>query len=194
MSGPYYVYALKDRTKSPALPFYVGRGTGVRAWEHLLVVDGSLKGWRIQAIRAAGAEVLVTVLLDDLSEAQALKVEAELIGSFGTIGNGGSLTNYVLPSGARPKGRRDVVVPSGAVDKVAVGLKLLMDAMLELARANPRGCHQLGFCEMPRPAKLIRRSSQGLSDLQPIGILMRQDKLARDESVGRGRYIVTTSL
>ena len=35
----------------------------------------------------------------DLTETQALKLEAELIGAFGTIANGGTLTNAVSPSG-----------------------------------------------------------------------------------------------
>ncbi|PLC49465.1 hypothetical protein CR159_12735 [Pollutimonas subterranea] len=52
--NPYYIYALKDPRTTPAVPFYVGKGTGVRAWEHTLKVDSTRKGKRIAEIHAAG--------------------------------------------------------------------------------------------------------------------------------------------
>lgn len=35
--GAFYVYTLKDPRSSPAKPFYVGKGVGTRAWDHLLL-------------------------------------------------------------------------------------------------------------------------------------------------------------
>jgi hypothetical protein len=32
----YYVYALKDPRTSPAKPFYIGKGKGTRAYDHLI--------------------------------------------------------------------------------------------------------------------------------------------------------------
>ena len=43
----YYVYALKDPRRSPAMPFYTGKGTGIRAWEHVIKADDTRKGQRI---------------------------------------------------------------------------------------------------------------------------------------------------
>ena len=77
-------YALKDPRTSPAKPFYIGKGTDVRAWEHLANADDSGKGQRVAQTRSAGKEVLVSKLADGLSELQALKLEAELISAFGT--------------------------------------------------------------------------------------------------------------
>ena len=34
MKNPFYVYALKDPREKPAKTFYIGKGTGTRAWEH----------------------------------------------------------------------------------------------------------------------------------------------------------------
>jgi uncharacterized protein len=101
----YYVYALKDPRASPAKPFYVGKGVGTRAWDHLLSPDQSAKGERIADIVNSGHEVLVTVLCDGLTETQALRIEAELIASLGTEATGGLLTNAVLPSGKKRQAR-----------------------------------------------------------------------------------------
>src|SRR4249919_961131 len=98
-AGAFYVYALKDPRTSPAKPFYIGKGVGTRAWDHLLRPDDTAKGQRIGEIVKAGGEVLVTVICDDLTEVQALRIEAELIASLGTISTGGTLTNSVVPSG-----------------------------------------------------------------------------------------------
>ena len=78
-STSYYVYALKDPCESPSMPFYIGKGKGTRAHDHLVRPDDSLKGQRIKKIIAAGHKVLVTRLIDSLNKVQALKLEAELI-------------------------------------------------------------------------------------------------------------------
>ena len=40
--NPFYVYALKDPRDKPAKPFYVGKGTGNRAWDHQKNIDDSI--------------------------------------------------------------------------------------------------------------------------------------------------------
>jgi uncharacterized protein len=97
-AGVFYVYALKDPRSGR--PFYIGKGTGIRAWEHELRTDQSAKGKLIREIQAAGFEVLTVKLVEALSEADALRVESELISAFGTQNRGGLLTDVVTPSGA----------------------------------------------------------------------------------------------
>jgi uncharacterized protein len=84
----YYVYCLKDCRTSPAKPFYIGKGTGTRAYDHLANPDNSPKGDRIRDITMAGQKVLVSRLAEDLSEIQAIKLEAELIAAYGTEATG----------------------------------------------------------------------------------------------------------
>ena len=69
----YYIYALKDPRVSPASPFYIGKGTGSRAYDHLVKPDKTLKYKRIGDIIASGKTPLVDILADDLTETQALK-------------------------------------------------------------------------------------------------------------------------
>jgi hypothetical protein len=73
----FYVYALKDPRSSPACPFYIGKGAGTRAWEHEVRIDDSTKGERIRQIQAVGLDVLTVKLVEGLSEAEALRIEAE---------------------------------------------------------------------------------------------------------------------
>lgn len=87
--NPFYVYALKGPRQKPAKPFYIGKGTGNRAWEHQSQVDDSEKGKVIQEIHDSGLRVLHTVISDNLTEEQALKIEAELISAFGIRAQGG---------------------------------------------------------------------------------------------------------
>lgn len=181
-SRSFYVYALKDPTSSPAFPFYVGKGTGVRAWEHELHPDHSAKGERIQAIQNAGREVSVVKLVEHLTEEQALKVEAELISAFGTVATGGLLTNSVVPSGRKRISRgHNPTVPSGVIEKAQIGLGLLKEAALELAIANPPGLtnsevsHTLGL-----QSDYLGGSKDYLS-WSVLGLLMREGRVKRVE-------------
>jgi len=186
--GAFYVYALKDPRKSPAVPFYVGKGVGTRAWDHLLVPDATEKGKRITEIVEAGQEVLVTILCDDLSELQALKIEAELIASFGTEAAGGLLTNTVLPSGKSRKREPAVVVPLGAPEKAQLGLSFLKQAVLELAQANARGVTNSDVCHALGLHSNYAGGSKDYLSWSVIGLLMQEGRLKRFNSSGRGYH------
>jgi uncharacterized protein len=140
VSNSFYVYALKDPRKNPAGIFYIGKGTGNRAWDHIIKPDTTKKGQLIQEIKDNKQEVIVTVLVDELTEYQALKIESELISSFGTIDMGGTLYNSIVPSGLiNRKVQKNINVPDGIFEKSQIGLKLLKDSLEEFVKSNSKG-------------------------------------------------------
>ena len=178
----YYVYALKDPRSTPALPFYVGKGTGTRSFDHLVKPDQTRKGLRIQEIESSGVKVLVSRLVDSLSEHQAIRLEAELIAAFGTVDSGGLLTNTVLPTGLATKSRSSVVAPSGIKEKAQIGLSLLKEAVLELAKANPSGITNSDAASLLGLRSDYGGGSKDYLSYSVLGILMREGKLERSST------------
>jgi uncharacterized protein len=135
----FYVYAIKDPRSNQPKAFYVGKGTGSRAFDHLVSPDSTRKYRRIKEIVESGQKPIIDILVDDLNEAQALKIEAELISAFGTEETGGVLTNAVVPSGLGGKKRDHLAVPHGIVERAQLGLGFLKTAIYEFAKANSDG-------------------------------------------------------
>ena len=175
----FYVYALKDPRSSPARPFYVGKGAGTRAWEHELRIDQSAKGERIRQIHDAGLEVLTIKLVEGLSEAEALRIEAELISAFGTEDRGGLLTNAVVPKGMVFTRKRNVVVPAGVVEKAQIALEHLKSAVLETTRANKDGLTNYEVAKCLGLQSDYGGGSKNYLSYSVLGILMREGKVKR---------------
>ena len=181
----YYVYALKDARTNPARAFYIGKGVGTRAYDHLARPDSTRKGERIRNIEADGHRVLVSKLVEDLTEAQALKLETEIISSMGTVETGGVLTNSVVPSGLGSKTRRNIVVPLGIVEKSQLGLSLLKDAVLEFAKANPGGVTNSDTASLLGLRSDYGGGSKDYLSYSVLGLLMREGKIERLDKIKR---------
>jgi uncharacterized protein len=187
----YYVYALKDPRSNPALPFYVGKGTGVRAYDHIARPDETRKGDRIRTILAAGASPIVAIMVENLTEGQALRLEAEMISAFGTVETGGLLTNAVIPSGTSANRRLKLTVPSGVIEKAQIGLRLLKEAVLELAKANPEGISNADTASVLGLRSDYGGGSKDYLSYSLLGLLMREGRIKR---VGTTRKHVSTVL
>ena len=188
MSNSYYVYALKDPRSNPAKIFYIGKGTGSRAWNHIINVDETRKGHFIQEIIDSGKDVMVSQLVDDLTEAQALKIESELISSFGTIDAGGTLYNTVVPTGIVRRVQNNINVPTGIFDKAQIGISLLKDAIEEFTEANPDGitnsdsAHYLGL-QSDNDGK-----QQDYLTYSVLGILLKESRIKSVKIGSRRKY------
>lgn len=189
MTTAYYIYALKDPRTNPAKPFYIGKGTGTRKHDHLARIDDTKKGQRIAAIVADKKFPIVTTLADDLTELQAIKLEAELIAAFGLESKGGLLTNTVEPSGNAQPAAATVIVPLGVREKAQLALSLLKDAVLELAKANPRGVRNADVSKALGLQSDYAGGSKDYLAWSILGLLMREGRMQRNNALGRGRHV-----
>ncbi|WP_198525648.1 hypothetical protein [Thiomicrorhabdus sp. Kp2] len=135
-----------------------------------------------------GNEVMVTQLISDLTEAQALKIESELISSFGTIDSGGTLYNTVIPAGTVRRVQKNINVPTGVIDKAQIGINLLKDALEEFAEANPEGitnsdsAHYLGL-QSDNDGK-----QQDYLTYSILGILLKESRVISVKEGSRRKY------
>lgn len=183
--NPFYVYALKDPRCKPARPFYIGKGTGNRAWEHQLTIDDSEKGRLISDILSSGHKVIHTIISDDLTEEQALKIEAELIAAFGIISQGGMLTNRVKPNPENISSRVKLNIPSGCYERAQMGLNLLKSAIVEFAKANPEGIKNSDAAKYLGLQSDYGGGSKDYLSYSILGLLMKEGKLER---IGKGKH------
>lgn len=178
--NPFYVYASKDPRGKPAKPFYIGKGTGNRAWEHQAIIDGSEKGQLIQAIKAAGHSVMHTIIADNLTEQQALKIEAELISAFGIRTLGGLLTNRVRPNPENIIRHIKLNIPDGCYEKAQIALELLKTSVMELAKANPLGISNSDAAKYLGLQSDYGGGSKDYLSYSILGLLMKEGRVIRD--------------
>ncbi len=142
----------------------------------------------IQEILDSSNDVIVTRLVEDLTETQALKIESELISSFGTIDTGGPLYNTVVPTGVVRRIQSKINVPAGVVEKAQIGIKLLKDAIEEFAQANSVGvtnsdcAHYLGL-QSDNEGK-----QQDYLTYSVLGMLLKEGRVRSERSGNRRKY------
>lgn len=100
----FYVYILRNPLRSNR-PFYIGKGTGGRAYSHLNESDNTSnprKSYTIKRIKDQNLVPLIEIFKDDLTEDQAYDLENQLIKKYGRykIDEGGILDNLCI--GVKP--------------------------------------------------------------------------------------------
>ena len=107
-----YVYALKEPDTEEV--FYIGKGTGYRAWAHLKPsmwknprnTCNPFLYYKIKSIFDDGKQPEVEILFDNITEEHAYSIEADLISQHGRrFVDGGSLFNISDYSGGNRKGK-----------------------------------------------------------------------------------------
>ncbi len=102
MTRRFYVYVYFD--PETALPFYVGKGQGRRAYKHFHQCHNAPMADKLARLAAAGQSPRIEIQPAD-SEADALRREADLIATYGRRDEGGFLFN-VLAAGEATTGFR----------------------------------------------------------------------------------------
>lgn len=120
----FYVYFLLDPLRS-YLPFYIGKGSGDRAYEHLLETKCKTnirKFNRIKRIRQFGKEPAIMFWKTDMLEQDAFDLEETLIAKFGRQGYeaGGILTNFCIS--AKPPGMRNCQNPEEVKARISASM------------------------------------------------------------------------
>jgi hypothetical protein len=158
------------------------QGTGSRAFDHLVTPDSTRKYKRIREIIQSGREPLVDILVDDLTETQALRVEAQPIAAFGTEETGGLLANVVVPAGVREKQDERIVVPQGTVERAQLGLEFLKTAVLDLARANQHGITNSDAARLLGLRSDYRGRQKDYLSYSVLGLSLREGRIKRREA------------
>ena len=123
--------------------------------------------------------MLTVKLVEGLTEAEVLRVDAELISAFGTQDRGGLLTNTVVPSGTSIGRIRSVVVPAGAVEKAQIALEHLKSAVFETTQANKEGVTNYEVAKCLGLQSDYGGGSKNYLSYSVLGILMREGKVKR---------------
>lgn len=161
MEQSYYVYGIFDPDSDR--PFYIGKGHGKRAYDHLkrtCAPANNKKHRFIETIREKGKEPLVLILFNYLLEQDAYDLEELLIASFGRDGidDGGILVNNLL-QGRPPVMTEDV---REKISQSRKGITFSQDHLEKLSRAKKgKSWEEIFGFEKAQELRKNRRAGRG---------------------------------
>ena len=121
------------------------------------------------------------ILVENVSETQALRLEAELISALGTEETGGPLTNSVVPAGVGSSKHARIVVPQGSIERAQLGLDMLKSAVEKLIEANPDGITNSDTASLLGLRSDYRGRQKDYLSYSVLGLLLRERRVVRRE-------------
>jgi hypothetical protein len=136
MENSFYVYAL--RVDGERDPFYIGKGKGTRAYTHFYERNVNRKSHKNHVIKQAwnnDKEVLIEFLHKNLTEARALKLEADYIFHYGQRSDGNGCLTNLADGGTGSTGYRHSEDAKARIQKAAKGRSHTAEAKAKIAEA-----------------------------------------------------------
>jgi hypothetical protein len=180
----FYVYKLIDPRNNT--PFYIGKGKGTRAFSHLnknSKTNNPRKDKKIQEIYSAGLAPVVEMIISDLNEETAYKIEESIILKLGRIDieENGILTNITIYSQPPSQKGKKRIFSEEHKKKLSIALK-------GKKKSNP-GWNKGLTKESDDRVKRLSENRKKVGNNHQIGMKYSQDRIDKIKNKLKGRSL-----